>query len=239
MKQIEWINYLYNELTIESLNNNLYKFQNAKKIKSKSIKNNLILTKKKNNICKNNNLKNNKKTYIIEEEEIINFNNNNFLKKGIKTNKEIFRNKFKKNIINLIKAENGGIKSRNKEEVEKVNHNNLNKKEKKLKYLSKTNCNERKIFDNNRLNLFKIKKYSELTYANIHKCKKKYNKKNFFFSNIEKTFYIKNNALIERTLPEMYVLNNYGLLNDDDYEFGKKIIRCSSVKDKRVIKLKR
>ena len=116
-------------------------------------------------------MKNNKKTYIIEE-EIINFNNNNFLKKGVKTNKEIFRNKFKKNIIELIKAENGGIKSRNKEEVEKVNHNYLNKKERKLKYLNKTNCNERKIFDNNRLNIFKIKKYSELTYANIHKCKK-------------------------------------------------------------------
>ena len=121
MKQIEWINYLYNDLTIESLNNNLYKFQNTKKIKNKSIKNNLILTKKKNNICKNSNFKNTKNTYIIEE-EIINFdnNNNNFLKKGVKTNKEIFRNKFKKNIINLIKAENGGIKSRNKEEVEKV-----------------------------------------------------------------------------------------------------------------------
>ena len=88
---------------------------------------------------------------------------NNIITKEIKTNKEIFRNKFKKNIIDLIKAENGGIKSRNKEEVEKTNHNNLNKKERKLKYLNKTNCNE------SRLNIFKIKKYSELTYANIHK----------------------------------------------------------------------
>ena len=38
---------------------------------------------------------------------------------------------------------------------------------------------------------------------------------------------MKNNILIERTLPEINVLNNNGLLNDDDYELYKKITGSS------------
>ena len=156
MKQIEWINYFNNELTIESLNNNLDNFLKDKNTKDNDIKSSLILTKKKNNIFKNSNSKHTKNIYIIEE-EIVNFQNN-IITKEIKTNKEIFRNKFKKNIVNLIKAENGDIKPKYKEEEEKSIHDNLDKKEKKLKYLNKRNCNNKKKYGTNKINYFKNNK---------------------------------------------------------------------------------
>ena len=238
MKQIEWINYFNNELTIESLNNNLDNFLKDKNTKDNDIKSNLILTKKKNNICKNSNFKNTKNTYIIEE-EIVSFQNN-IITKEIKTNKEIFRNKFKKNIVNLIKAENGDIKPKYKEEEEKSIHDNLDKKGKKPRYLNKRNCNNKKKYGTNKINYFKTNRHEILSYAKIHKYRKKFKKENCYSSsNKGKTSYVNNNILIERTLPEMYVLNNFGLLNDDDYEFYKKIIGSSPVKNKRIIKSKR
>ena len=36
----------------------------------------------------------------------------------------------------------------------------------------------------------------------------------------------------------MFVLNDYGMINDDDYEFYKKLIGSSPVKNKRIIKIK-
>ena len=54
----------------------------------------------------------------------------------------------------------------------------------------------------------------------------------------EETRTMKNNIFIERTISEMYVLNNNGLLNDDDYEFYKKLYGYSSVNNKRNNKIK-
>ena len=57
------------------------------------------LTKRKNNIYKKNISKNNKRIYIIEDE---NYNfQNNFKLKGIKTNKDNMKNKYKNNIVNI------------------------------------------------------------------------------------------------------------------------------------------
>ena len=187
------------------------------------------LTKRKNNIYKKNISKNNKRIYIIEEE---NYNfQNNFKLKGIKTNKDNLKNKYKNNIVNY-KIRN------NKPDKEKMKKENNDRKVNNLKYLNKDSTyNKKKSLDNKSKNL-KIKRYDDLSYAKRHKYIKELKKKYYFLSKKDKELFINNNVLIERTLPQMFVLNDYGMINDDDYELYKKLIGSSPDKNKRIIKIK-
>ena len=195
--------------------------------KKDNIKNNL--TKKKNNIYKKNFSKINKNIYIIEEE---NFTFQKYLKlKGIKTNKENPKNNLKNN-IEKFKNRNDRL---NEEKMKKaINERKVNN----LKYLNKDNINNKKKSLDTKFNNLKIRRYDDLSYAKRHKYIKELKKKYYFLSKNDQELFINNKVLIERTLPQMYVLNNYGMLNDDDYEFYKKLIASSSVKNKRIIKIK-
>ena len=187
------------------------------------------LTKKRNNIYKKNISKNNKKIYIIEDE---NYNfQNNFKLKGIKTNKDNRKNKYKNNIVNY-KIRN------NKPDKEKMKKEKNDRKVNNLKYLNKDSTNNKKKSLDNKSKNLKIKRYDDLSYAKRHKSIKEFKKKYYFLSKNDKEIFINNNVLIERTLPQMFVLNDYGMINDDDYEFYKKLVGSSPVKNKRIIKIK-
>ena len=204
IKQVEWINYFNNELTIESINNNLNNCSN------KNIVKNHLMHKKKyiytNNKSKRENI------YIFEEDNFYIHNNNKL--KTIKINKVKFRNEDKKNFF-MLEKEEGLIK---KEIIEKQSKNNDNSN-----YLNKAGYTNKKQSKNNKKNNLKYKKYKYLSYAKRHKVQKESKNNHYFLLNKGKELFMKNNILIERTLPEIYVLNNNGLLNDDDYELYKRI----------------
>ena len=107
--RIEWINYFNNELTIESISNQLSNF-------SKNERNNFkyLLTKNNYNILNHNSK--NKKVIYITEEEFINFSTNHNLK--------INKNNDKKNIY---KNRNTKIKKQNSRSLESKNEVNDNK----------------------------------------------------------------------------------------------------------------
>ena len=213
--KIEWINYFNNELKIESINNQLDDKNNNSNKTKKNFKNKLT---KKNNIC----IKNKSKKDVIiifSEEEKSESSNNKNLKQN--KNKKILRNKYKKNIKLLNKFENANCYSKSIEAKEINNKSSQNKNN--IAYLQNARYQSKDKLENNNKNNLRLNKYSELSYAKRYKNKKDLNVKYYLFPHEDKLT-IGNNFLIERTLPEMKVLNNYGLVNDKDYEFHKKLI---------------
>ena len=115
----------------------------------------------------------------------------------------------------MLEKEEGLIK---KDIIEKQSKNNDNSN-----YLNKAGYTNKKKSKKNKKNNLKYKKYKYLSYAKRHKVQKESKNNHYFLFNKGKTLFMKNNYLIERTLPEINVLNNNGLLNDDDYELYKRI----------------
>ena len=74
--------------------------------------------------------------------------------------------------------------------------------------------------------------YYDYSYVKRFKFKKSLKNNGYYRPSKEKAMIAKNNILIERTLPEMHALNNYGLVNDKEYEIYKKI---NNMKYKRYI----
>ena len=214
--KIEWINYFNNELKIESINNQLDDKNNNSNKTKKNFKNKLT---KKNNICIKNKSKKDVIIIFYEEEKSESSNNKNL--KQNKNNKKILRNKYKKNIKLLNKFENANCYSKSIEAKEINNKSSQNKNN--IAYLQNVRYQSKDKLENNNKNNLRLNKYSELSYAKRYKNKKELNVKYYLFPHEDKLT-IGNNFLIERTLPEMKVLNNYGLVNDKDYEFHKKLI---------------
>ena len=74
--------------------------------------------------------------------------------------------------------------------------------------------------------------YYDYSYVKRFKLKKSLKVNQYYRPSKEKEIISKNNFLIERTLPEMHALNNYGLVNDKEYELYKKI---NNIKYKRYL----
>jgi hypothetical protein len=72
-----------------------------------------------------------------------------------------------------------------------------------------------------------------LSYALRHKLEKKYKLNGHFHPNEEKPSMVDKNIFLGRTMPEMIVLNNYGLVNDDDYELYQNIVKYNKLNNKR------
>ena len=200
----EWIDYFNNELTIESINNHLDISSNKAT--------NLTLIKKKNYLSNNKNINNIKRIYISEE---------------VISSKDF-------NIINKLKTKfnDNSLRNINKNRIIKFKINEIKKNNMKI-YA----CPNRKI-SNNPKSCFKIKRHQDknkrnysclseyygASYAKRHKYEKEHKIKNDYNKNKKKDDISNKNILFERTLPEMIVLNNFGLVNDEDYEFYKNYI---------------
>ena len=215
--KIEWINYFNNEITIESISNHINDLNDFSNFKIENNKN--VLTNKKNNIVQRNK-KRNKNILIYDEKTIhcmtynkLNINNNN----EKKTNFKNIKNKNKKS--KRIGKNNTEISE--KSEIKKSNNNYLEKSMDNLK----KNSIKKNIHKSNRY-------YYEFSYAKRFKYKRNFKSNHYYRPSKEKTIITKNNFLIERTLPEMHALNNFGLVNDKDYELYKKV---NNMKYKRYI----
>ena len=200
--KIEWINYFNNELKIESISNHINDNSNIK-IEN----NNNLLTKKNNNIVQRH--KRNNKNIFIYEEETIDFHKYN--------NLNLFKNRNKntkfKNINNKSKRNEKKYKGSIEKSQKKVNNNEYLEK---IMDNSRKNSNRKKIFQKNKYN-------NEYSYANRFRFKRNLKAITCHFPSKEKTITSNDDILFERTLPQMYVLNNYGLVNDEEYELYKKI----------------
>ena len=214
---IEWINYFNNEITIESISNHINDLNDIPNFKIEN--NKTILTNKRNNIVQRN--KKRSKNILIYDEKTIHCKTYNKLNLNNNTEKKTkFKNiKNKNNKSKRIGKTNTEISK--KSEIKKSTNNYLEKSMDNLKKKSiKKNINKSNRY------------YYEYSYAKRFKFKKSLKTNHYYRPSKEKTIIAKNNFLIERTLPEMHALNNYGLVNDKDYELYKKI---NNMKYKRYI----
>lgn len=201
--------------------------------KKENIKTELITNKKQNIYLKNNKYIN--KEILMSEEEK-NEITNDFNIKGLKINLEKLSNKHKKNIKKTNNSEKE-IKYYIKDKLEKEKRDTKRTKSfENSKYLIKSSHNNKKHSD--KKCYFRNRKYNEFSYVRRHKLEKEFRMNNYNHFKKEETRSMKNNVFIERTISEMYVLNNNGLLNDDDYEFYKKLYGYSSFNNKRNNKIK-
>ena len=212
--RIEWINCFNNEITIESISNQL---NNNSKSEPKNFKKKL--TNKNYNIL-NQNSHNNKVIYI-EEEEFIYFPNNHNLRTN-KNNDRTFINKNRN--IKINNRENKKKNTRSVENKKKENDNKLKQGINNIEYKEKSKSNKKNKSEINKTKYMQSYTYNARpSYAKRHKIKKGLKINQFFSPNKKKVNVTNNNIWIERTLPEMKVLNNFGLVNDEEYEFYKKL----------------
>ena len=99
-------------------------------------------------------------------------------------------------------------------EKSKIKMNNNNYLEKSMDKLNK-NSIIKFIYKSDRY-------YYDYSYVKRFKLKKSLKSNRNYRPSKERAIIIKNNIIIERTLPEMHALNNYGLVNDKEYELYKK-----------------
>ena len=160
---------------------------------------------------------------INDDENLKSNKFNNIIMKENEQNKKIFNNKVKLR----------GNKKKNKSADSKDNNKDKNNKN-NIKYRNNNSKNEN---TNNNLNSnYNIdhRRYDPLlSYALRHKLEKKYKLNGHFHPNEEKPTMIDKNILLGRTMPEMIVLNNYGLVNDDDYELYQNIVNYNKLNNKR------
>ena len=158
-----------------------------------------------------------------DDEYFKNHKFNNIITKENEQNKEIFNNKDKLR-SNKKKSKSVDSKENNKDKSNKNNikYRNNNSKNKNMNNNLKSNYN----IDHRRYDPL-------LSYALRHKLEKKYKLNGHFHPNEEKPTMIDKNILLGRTMPEMIVLNNYGLVNDDDYELYQNIVKYNKLNNKR------
>ena len=215
--KIEWFNYFNNEITIESINNNINDLNDISNIKIEIIKN--ILTNKKNNIVQRNK-KRNKNIFIYDEKTIDNTTYNKLIINNNRKKKTKIKNMNNKNY----KSKRIGKNNTEISEKSKINMNNNHYLEKSMDKLNK-NSIIKNIYRSDRY-------YYDYSYVKRFKLKKSLKSNRNYRPSKERAKITKNNIIIERTLPEMHALNNYGLVNDKEYEIYKKI---NNMKYKRYI----
>ena len=184
-------------------------------------------------------------------------NNNNLINKNIENDDKDFKNKTFKNVIiidnqkdkdnlrckktpnnknkrnksvDLNEDKNNNNKRKNNDDKDKEYNNYTNKKNNNRKNNNNKLENNKKKKNNlrNKFN-FDLRGYDDKSsYALRHKMEKEYHNNDHFHPNEEKPQKITKNILLGRTLPEMIVLNNYGLVSDSDYELYKNIIEFSN-----------
>ena len=161
--------------------------------------------------------------------------------KGNLRGKKILDNKNKRNKSADLNDDDNNNNRRKDNDDKYNNKNNNGKKNNNINNniiisddnnLDKNNQNKNK----NKINLrnknkFNFRGYDKSSYALRHKMEKDYKNNEHFHPNEEKPEIVNQNILLGRTLPEMIVLNNYGLVSDEDYEFYKNIIKLNNEKN--------
>ena len=124
---------------------------------------------------------------------------------------------------NILRGRNKSADLRKKSEDENKNINNSAKKK---------NTKQKNVYGdhkNNKINLrngfnSELRRYEPFSsYAMRHKMAKNFKINEHFHPNEEKPVFYYNKILLGRTLPEMIVLNDYGLVSDDDYKMYQDI----------------
>lgn len=98
------------------------------------------------------------------------------------------------------------------------------------------NVKNKNNYGNNPKFEYRTRYNNESSYAQRHKMKKQYELDGHFHPNEEKPITIGDHIFLGRTLPEMIVLNNYGMVDDNDYEMFQKILNYNKLNKKRTIK---
>ena len=191
----------------------------------------------------NNNNKNTNRGKVPKKGKLNNGNNmeddNDKLRnKNKKKNKSVDLNGKNKNKIK--------DKDKDKDRDRDRDYKNLSEKKydrNKLKYMpngyphNKTNnVKNKNNYDNNPKFDYRTRYNNESSYAQRHKMRKQYELDGHFHPNEEKPITIGDHIFLGRTLPEMIVLNNYGMVNDNDYEMFQKILNYNKLNKKRTIK---
>ena len=161
-----------------------------------------------------------------------------------------------KKFNNIIVIDNGNENGNGKDNLKNKNNNNdktiLRNKKNKSKSVdlddnsnktgiknrnnkkNKINLSEDDNNDKNNKNKFHFKRYEpQNSYSLRHKMKKDYKIDGHFHPNEEKPEFIDNKIFLGRTLPEMIVLNRYGLVTDEDFEIYKKYHEYNKLNNKR------
>ena len=138
------------------------------------------------------------------------------------------KNENEKNNKSLNYSEMNSSRLKNRQQKNKSSDlkgdNNLKKNnEKNNKYNWLVN-NHKGYFKKNDLNS---------SYALRHKIGKDFGINGHFNPNEDRNKIIKNKIILGRTLPEMIVLNNYGLVSDEDYLMYQKIVNYNKVNDQK------
>ena len=158
------------------------------------------------------------------------------------------KNKKKNKSVDLNGKNKNKIKDKDKDKDRDRDRDYKNLSEKKydrnkLKYMpngyphNKTNnVKNKNNYDNNPKFDYRTRYNNESSYAQRHKMRKQYELDGHFHPNEEKPITIGDHIFLGRTLPEMIVLNNYGMVNDNDYEMFQKILNYNKLNKKRTIK---
>lgn len=190
-----------NVIVINNDNNNKDRDKNKDKGKLRGKKN--IKDDDNDNNLRNKKPKNKNKSVDLKDNNRDNDNNNPRKKNG-HDSKNLSEKKYYRNKFNNMPEESS------KNYPYPYNKTNDNKNKNNYKNDHKFNYRTRYDF--------------EPSYAKRHKLKKEYKIDGHFHPNEEKPTYIDKEILLGRTLPEMIVLNNYGMVSDDDYEMYQKIL---------------
>jgi len=189
----------------------------------------------------NNNNKNANKGKVPKKEKLNNGNN-------IDDDNDKLRNKNKKinKSVDLNGKNKNKIKDKDKDKDRDRDYKNLSEKKYNRNKLNnipngyphnKTNNVKNKNNYNNYPKFDYRTRYNyESSYAQRHKMKKQYEIDGHFHPNEEKPITIGDHIFLGRTLPEMIVLNNHGMVNDNDYEMFQKILNYNKLNKKRTIK---
>ena len=189
----------------------------------------------------NNNNQNTNRGKVPKKGKLNNGNN-------LEDDNDKLRNKNKKNnkSVDLNGNNKNKIKDKDKDRDRDRDYKNLSEKKydkNKLKYIpngyphNKTNnVKNKNNYENNPKFDYRTRYNYESSYAQRHKMKKQYELDGHFHPNEEKPITIGDHIFLGRTLPEMIVLNNYGMVNDNDYEMFQKILNYNKLNKKRTIK---
>ena len=196
------------------------------------------------NVIVINNDNNNNNTDRGKIPKIENLNNGNNLEDD--NDKLRNKNKKKNKSVDLNGKNKNKIKDKDKDRDRDRDYKNLSEKKydrNKLKNMPNgyphhktNNVKNKNNYDNNPKFDYRTRYNNESSYAQRHKMRKQYELDGHFHPNEEKPITIGDHIFLGRTLPEMIVLNNYGMVNDNDYEMFQKILNYNKLNKKRTIK---
>ena len=193
----------------------------------------------------NNNIKNNNKGKVPKKEILNNGNNIDDDDDNDNDNNDKLRNKKRKKnkSVDLNGKNKNKIKDKDKDKDRDRDYKNLSYDRNKLNNISNgyphnktNNAKNKNSYDNNPKFDYRTRYNFESSYAQRHKMKKQYELDGHFHPNEEKPITIGDHIFLGRTLPEMIVLNNYGMVNDNDYEMFQKILNYNKLHKKKTIK---